>query len=380
MRSYWNWLSFIGLSWVMAMMHFSGSLAELAPRLIGSAGFFALYFLSPLARKKNRLHFLLFIGLALLAVLVFWPVPGGEPNLYALLVLSLIAGKAVYRLRPLQAGVIGLVLLGGAVLQQISADSTIPLAFLLLYGSMLAAAFTVFRQLSVRAEAAAERSDALLSEYRRIKRRVGDDEKAARQEERTQIARDIHDSVGHKLTALLMQLEVFRLQADREKAEQLTELKELAKESLEETRGAVKTLKHEEAGGVTAIIALIRRLEAESFLRIHFSVKAGALSAPLGNEQMTIVYRTVQEALTNIMRHSGTREAQIVFEAPGGGVFRFAVTNAAPDKKDIHEGFGLTSMRERIEQADGRLEIIQVSGKFTVQGTLPLAVKGESVK
>ncbi|WP_158599103.1 sensor histidine kinase [Planococcus salinus] len=228
-----------------------------------------------------------------------------------------------------------------------------------------------------RFEETAERNEALLTEYRKLKRRVSANEKSARQEERTQIARDIHDSVGHKLTALLMQLEVFRLKSDGQAAQQFGELKALAKESLEETRNAVKTLKHEETGGVSAIIALIRQLEAESFLRIHFSVKAGAFSAPLGNEQMTIVYRAVQEALTNIMRHGGTREADIVFDVPGGSIFRFAITNTVPEKTMIREGFGLSSMRERIEQAGGRLDIIQTHGQFTVQGTLPLPVKKE---
>src|SRR5690606_3792719 len=192
----------------------------------------------------------------------------------------IIAGKAVYRLPVKGALLIGAVLLAGALLQSLAGDSGITPFFLLFYALLLSAALVFFRRSYIFEDDLQERNEALLSEYRKMKRRLLTDEQAARQEERTQIARDIHDSVGHKLTALLMQLEMFRLQAEGNAAEQLEELKSLAKESLEETRSAVKTLKHDEPGGVTAIISLIRKLEAENFLRIQFAVKHGALSAP----------------------------------------------------------------------------------------------------
>jgi signal transduction histidine kinase len=209
-----------------------------------------------------------------------------------------------------------------------------------------------------------------------MKRRLISDEQLARQDERAQVGRDIHDSVGHKLTALLKQLEVFRMQTeDTEVDSRLQVLKELAKESLEDTRNAVKVMKQNETGGLSAILRLIRKLEAESFIRVHFSVKRGALSAPLNNEQSIAVYRAVQEALTNIMRHSKAREAEITFEAPGGGIFLFEVINPIIAEKSFREGFGLQSMRERIEHAGGRLEIIQYDDRFVVHGTLSMLDK-----
>src|SRR5690606_29347959 len=156
----------------------------------------------------------------------------------------------------------------------------------------------------------------------------------------------------------MMQLEVFRMQAEGETEAQLQKLKELAQESLQETRSAVKSLKSSEPGGLPAILRLIRKLEAESILKIHFTVKYGALSAPLTNEQSIAVYRAVQEALTNIMKHSKSREADILFEAPGGSVFRFEVSNPSMMIDNFREGFGLQSMRERIESNHGKLDII----------------------
>lgn len=118
-----------------------------------------------------------------------------------------------------------------------------------------------------------------------MKRRLITDEQHARQEERAQVGRDIHDSVGHKLTALLMQLEMHRMQADRETAEVLKGLKALAKESLEENKNAVRSMKQQETSGLPAIIGLLRRLESESFMRVTLMARHGALTVPLNNIQ-----------------------------------------------------------------------------------------------
>ncbi len=292
-----------------------------------------------------------------------------------LLVFSILAGEAVYRLPASQATGVGVIILFGAMSPHLGGYPAFSPVFIGLYGLLHAAAFVVFRKIWSNEEEMSARNEALLSEYRKMKRRIVSDEESARQEERTQVGRDIHDSVGHKLTALLMQLEVFRMEADAETAIRLQKLKEMAKESLEETRNAVKALKHDEAGGLSAILNLIRKLEAESFFRVNFSVMHGALSAPLNNTQSIAVYRAVQEALTNIMKHSSARDAQIIFEAPGGGVFRFEISNATKGSKLFREGFGLRSMRERIEMAGGRLEIIPYEDRFVVRGTLSMVKK-----
>lgn len=371
MHTYWKWLLLLAVSWVMASVHDDFGALELA----GSALFFGLFFLMPLLAKKPLQAVLTLSFASVIALAVFWPEAGAEPNPYPLLIFSILAGKAVYRLPPKYAITIGALLFIGTGVPAVQGDSVFPPIFLALYASLLAAVFTLYKRQQMKTEADEQRTEALLVEYRKMKRRIRTDEQAARQQERTQIARDIHDSVGHKLTALLMQLEMFRMQAEGETAEQLKQLKALTKESLEETRSAVKTLKQDEEGGVAAIISLIRQLEAESFLRIQFSVKSGALSAQLGNQELIIVYRMVQEALTNVMRHSKVKEAEIIFESPGGTVFRFTVRNPLREPIEFCEGFGLGAMRERIEQAGGRFEAGPRGKEFVVEGTLPLPVK-----
>ncbi|MDF2669168.1 MAG: sensor histidine kinase [Paenibacillus sp.] len=378
MRSFWLWFSLLVVAWMGSFLHISPEADELIWPMLLSASFFAAFFLSPIFRDKPVALTIVLGAASLLAAGALWPWMGQPLNPYPLLVFSLLAGKAVYRLPPVYASIIGFLVLAGATAPALAGYPSFPLLFTGLYAVVFAIGMIVFSTLATNYEDTTARSEALLSEYRKLKRRHISDEEAARQEARAQVGRDIHDSVGHKLTALLMQLEVYRMQSDDETKNKLEVLKALAKESLEETRSAVRTLKQQEIGGLQAILGLIRRLEAESFIRIQFTVKDGALSAPLSNSQSIAVYRVIQEALTNAMRHSNVREAEIMFEAPGGGsVLRFEVVNRQKDNKPFMEGFGLQSMRERMEQAGGQLELVAYDSHFIVRGTLSMLNKGE---
>lgn len=376
MRSFWLWFSLLLITWVCSVLHISTNIAHIPWRIAMSALFFALFFLSPLFRQNKIVLMLICSLTSVCAIVALWPENAQSPNLFPLLVFSIVAGEAVYRLSALQAAGIGFILVLGSIAPYLWSYPSVSIAFIGLYTLLLTIAFIVFRKTWVRQEEVTARNEALLSEYRKMKRQIVASEQAAREEERAQVGRDIHDSVGHKLTALLMQLEVFRMQTDETTAKRVQELKEMAKESLEETRSAVKALRHHESGGLSAIVSLIRKLESESFFRVNFSVRHGALSAPLSNTQSIAVFRSVQEALTNIMRHSNARDAEIIFEAPGGGVFRFEVINIWQENKSFREGFGLRSMRERMELAGGRLEVIPYEDRFVVRGTLSMVKKG----
>ncbi|MFF2888230.1 sensor histidine kinase [Paenibacillus sp. NPDC057967] len=376
MRSYWIWLAMLLTAWGLAMFGHGESLPNMPWRLLIGAVGMGAYFLVPLAGRVPVVQLLLLALLAIAATASLWPEPGGEPNPYTLLLLALIAGKGAYRLPLASACSIGVISWLGALLPTFARLPGFSVYFITFFGLLAGAAFAAFRLTYASERHEIARGEALLAEYRKLRRLLATNEKAARQEERAQVGRDIHDSVGHKLTALLMQLEVFRMGTrDPDTAEKLGHLKELAKESLDDTRSAVRALKDDEVGGLSAVINLIRRLEVESFLRVNFNLRHGALTAPLTPAQSVALYRAVQESLTNMMRHSGTKEADIIFEAPGGGVFRFEVLHPIQQAKPYREGFGLRSMRERIEQAGGKLDIIQNEKTFIVSGTLPLVAK-----
>ncbi len=209
----------------------------------------------------------------------------------------------------------------------------------------------------------------LLGEYRKLKRVALVTEEEARYQERTKIARDIHDSVGHKLTALLMQLEILSI---KQGPEHYNELKELAKESLEETRFAVRTLKDREHEGIATILQLIKKLEAESHIIVQFTTKQGILTERLTNKQSVMLYRVIQEGLTNAMRHAHSREIQVVLGKTADGNMEFIVKNRIHKKEPYKEGFGLTNMRMRVEELAGTLAVYQTDEQFVIKGKIPL--------
>ncbi|TYS63476.1 sensor histidine kinase [Sutcliffiella horikoshii] len=213
----------------------------------------------------------------------------------------------------------------------------------------------------------------LLVEYRVLKRQVLENEEVARVEERNRIARDIHDSVGHQLTALMMQLAVAEQAAGEEKVASIVkQSKQLARESLDGMRKAVKALQGEEEQGIASVIHLIRKLEAESQMRVQLTTKTGVLSQPLSNEQNIALYRFVQEGITNAMRHGSSKEISITLEIIGEHSFQVKVENKVEVTRYVEEGFGLQNMRKRMEGLNGRMEREVTEGYFTVKGIFPL--------
>lgn len=210
--------------------------------------------------------------------------------------------------------------------------------------------------------------DQLRGEYRKVKRLNLAAERDARLEERTKIARDIHDSVGHRLTALIMKLEMLSIQR---KTEDYTELKRMASESLEETRQAVRALNIEENEGIATVVHLIRKLEAESHIMVQFTVKQGVLSASISNDKSVALYRVIQEALTNAMRHAQTREVRVTLGKSATGAIAFEIENSLHKATSFKEGFGISMMRKRVGELGGSLEVIQTNNKFVVSGMIP---------
>ncbi len=206
------------------------------------------------------------------------------------------------------------------------------------------------------------------AEYRQLKRMQISMDEMARNEERTRIAREIHDSVGHQLTALMMKLEMLHIQT---KDPHYLELKEMVDNSLGETRKAVQTLSGSDTSGITAVIQLIRKLEAESQLLIQFTLNEGVLSIPLLNKNGVVLYRIIQEALTNVMRHADTKFVSISIGKSAINSLTFSITNTLSYHKEISPGFGLENMKARVIEIGGKIEMVQTDNEFTLRGMIP---------
>lgn len=100
MRSFWIWFIFLGLSWIFAFLPViqHGNPDQLPWRLGSSAIFFTAFFLSPLYRAKPAMLFVTLLVASLFSMISLWPTSTSASNPYILLVYSILAGKAVYRL------------------------------------------------------------------------------------------------------------------------------------------------------------------------------------------------------------------------------------------------------------------------------------------
>lgn len=380
-KSYFIWIILYSLVWLAGMSEYISDHGNEFWRLLGLSGFFAIFFVLPLCKGRQRLLALLFSIQVVLASVTVYPVHGGAFNPFILLIFAIQAAELAQRMSLLSYVAFPAILqVTGMVVLVMAADSpVITIIFASLFMVLLLAGAAVYLAEYHRGHSALARYDALLTEYRELKRRAVTEEELARQEERALIGHEIHDSVGHKLTALLMQLEAYRIKVGEQDHTQIQLLKKLAQDSLDETRRAVKNYKHGEPGGLQGIMRLIRNLESSSFLRVHFTVNHGAFSGPLSGEQSFVIYRSVQEAMTNIMKHTKAREATVMFEAPGGSLFRFEISNPILEQRSFTEGFGLQSMRDRLRGIGGDLEVFTTVDQFVVRGWLLMRERGEHI-
>ncbi len=179
----------------------------------------------------------------------------------------------------------------------------------------------------------------------------------AQEEERLQLARELHDEIGQSLTALLLQLDYMAKVAPTEVAHEAAEARETARTSLEEVRRIARQLRPEaldDLGLVSAITHLADRIAARSGLEIERRL-ARDLPA-LAPETELVIYRVAQESVTNVIRHADARRIEVELVADGAGVV-LRVADDGSGVRGAREGAGVKGMRERAVLIGARLEI-----------------------
>ncbi len=186
-------------------------------------------------------------------------------------------------------------------------------------------------------------------------------EDIARVKERQRIARDLHDSLGHALTALNIQLQTaLKLwKLDPAKAELfLIQAQRLGTTAMKEVRQSVCSLRAT-AKADQLLEPLIESL-VEDFRQVSdvsISTRIN-LSAVLPYEVSTALYRVVQEALTNIRKHAAATAVQIKINTIPYGVELVVVDNGKGFKQNtLSKGFGLQGMAERVAALGGQFDI-----------------------
>ncbi|MEU1686963.1 sensor histidine kinase [Micromonospora sp. NPDC005707] len=288
-----------------------------------------------------------------------------EPGPALALALAVLVGAAVRTLPPVPAGAVGaagLALVVGSQLAARPSPSGIS-SVAALTGLAWLAAVAVglsLRLVDARNQATAER---------------------VRQDERLELARELHDVVAHHVTGIVVQAQAAQLVAGRhpEKLPATLAGIELAgSEALAAMRRVVGLLRDTAdaapaSPGPEQLGALVERFDRHG---PPVRLRLAEPPAQWPPEVTTTVYRIVQEALTNVSRHAPhARSVTVTVDRDADGIVVEVVDDAppAPARKGHRGGYGLIGMRERVQTLGGTLRAgPRAAGGWSVLATLPL--------
>ena len=218
----------------------------------------------------------------------------------------------------------------------------------------------------------------LVERVQRAERETERERRLAAAEERTRIARELHDSAGHAINVILVQAGAARLLQEQDPTRARTALEtieEVARETLTEIDHLVRVLREDGSGngsqvepppGLAALDALAQRHRA-SGLAVDVQLDGESRHLPPAVDRAA--YRILQEALTNAARHGGgSADIALTF---GAEALELTVTNPSPHEATGGDGHGLVGMRERTELLGGSFEATTVAGRFRVRARLP---------
>jgi two-component system, sensor histidine kinase and response regulator len=185
-------------------------------------------------------------------------------------------------------------------------------------------------------------------------------------EERNRIARDIHDSLGHSLVALNVQMETALTlwEADPNRARSfLLEAKKLGSEALQEVRESVSAIRSDPLHGQLLEGAIANLAEEFYHLTDVLPYCKIDLSQPLSDSVNHVVYRIIQEGLTNIYKHANATAVQIRIQTTAVGLSLILQDNGKGFQSDQSvAGYGLQGMQERMATVNAQLEIVSKPG------------------
>jgi signal transduction histidine kinase len=185
--------------------------------------------------------------------------------------------------------------------------------------------------------------------------------------ERVRIARELHDLIGHHLTALSLNLEVASHTAEGKAKEHVDRAGSIARLLLSDVREVVSDMRRDDRVDLREAIRELASGVPEP--RIHLDIPDRlSLTDP---KRAQILLRCAQEVITNSVRHAHAGNLWIRLTADGDGL-RLEARDDGRGTAELLPGNGLRGMRERIKELDGRLEIItRPNAGFCISAWMP---------
>jgi signal transduction histidine kinase len=203
-------------------------------------------------------------------------------------------------------------------------------------------------------------------------------EQQARDDERLQLAHEVHDVVGHGLAAIQMQADIaLHLGRPDDAATALEAISKAANEALTELRTTLSEIRPGTAvgarperaptAGLANLEVLARRVRSAG---VPVELVVSGPPRPLPDAVDLATYRVLQESLTNVVKHGAGSAArvEVVYEPD---LVRLCVRNPRSPDTGFVAGFGITGMRHRVESLGGRLDAGPVDDSFEVRAELP---------
>lgn len=201
---------------------------------------------------------------------------------------------------------------------------------------------------------------------------------AAQEAERARVSRDLHDDVGQALASILLGLRlvedsIARPDIDADDARRrLADLRELVADGLRRTRQLAFDLRPtvlDDIGLVPALQRLTEDLMTRTGQTVDLDTAALHSDERLPTETETVIYRVVQEALTNVVRHAAASTASVTLNARDGRIRVFIEDDGVgfdPEHQQTRPHLGVEGMRQRAELVEGSLSITSTPGNGTV--------------
>ncbi len=188
--------------------------------------------------------------------------------------------------------------------------------------------------------------------------------------ERTNLAREMHDTVGHTLTTTLVELELCKMLANKEQdiGEHLNNVTEQVRKGLYELRTTVTKMK-DNVNWYEEISILIERTINNTGISITTYIDD---ISSLNQNTQSCCYRIIQEGITNGLKH-GHASAFIINLGFLENNIKLAVIDNGKGCSGFNKGFGLTAMQERVNELGGSIEFENSVEGFSINAQIPFA-------
>ncbi|MEI5925508.1 hybrid sensor histidine kinase/response regulator transcription factor [Bacillus sp. TD10] len=209
-------------------------------------------------------------------------------------------------------------------------------------------------------------SEIILNQKHVLEQYVSQVERITLLEERDRLSKDLHDTMGHSYTSIIMGMETLRMELkSKEGEQQLDSLLQLARNSMEEVRLYLHQLDLSQESLPLATTLQQLTEEFKKHAKVNVRTRIIGEEYMVSKQSKMTLYRSLQESLTNAVRHGHSTEIIVSLHFEPQQI-RLDVQDNGCGVEEWKDGFGLTAMKERVSQSQGRVIVYSKKGEGTL--------------